>query len=100
MVARIVSVNKSVWGGKRFAWSRTHREVFIASPHTGVPEIGQSINTSLCNDQGSALPVVSAKFTPTLRVALQAGGEVSKRMLIDRFLVPQYEGGQHTLTRP
>ncbi len=45
-------------------------------------------------------PVVTASANPTLRVARDYGREVSKRMPNDRFLVPQYEGVWHTLTRP
>jgi hypothetical protein len=81
-------------------WSRTHAEVFIIRPHTGVPEIGRLINTSACSDQGSAPTVVSSQSSRRLLVAHNDGSEASKRMLTDRFLVLQYEGGQHTLTRP
>jgi hypothetical protein len=100
MAANALSAIRSVRSGKRLEWSRTHGWVFIIRPHTGVPEIGRLINTQPCSDQLSALPVVSANFNPTPPVAHNDGREVSKRMLTDRFLVPQYEGGQHTLTRP
>jgi hypothetical protein len=48
------------------AWSRTHGWVYIARPHTGVPEIGRSIQTHPCRTKGSALPVASAKRSCSL----------------------------------
>jgi hypothetical protein len=100
MVANALSINRSVRYDKHLEWSRTHGWVFIIRPHTGVPEIGRLISTQPCSDHGSALPVVSAHSVTQLRVVRHDDREVSKRMLTDRFLVPQYEGGQHTLTRP
>jgi hypothetical protein len=47
-----------------FATSRTHGWVYIARPHTGVPEIGRSIYTQPCREDGGALPVAS--FTTQL----------------------------------
>ncbi len=80
--------------------SRTHAEVFIIRPHTGVPEIGRLINTSACSHQGSARRVLNTKSARRLPVARHCGREAIKRMPNDRFLVLQYEGVWHTLCRP
>jgi hypothetical protein len=50
------------------AWSRTHGWVYIARPHTGVPEIGRSIQTHPCRTTGSTLPVASSKQLCSIRV--------------------------------
>jgi hypothetical protein len=57
----------------RGAWSRRHGWVYTARPHTGVPEIGRSIQTHPCRTKGSALPVASAKPLCSLPVARQSG---------------------------
>jgi hypothetical protein len=50
------------------AWSRTQGWVYIARPHTGVPEIGRSIQTHPCRTTGIALPVASSKQLCSIRV--------------------------------
>ena len=81
------------------ALSRTHGWPHITRPHTGVPEIGRAMYAQPCRKHGGARPVVSSQdmFETTVSELLSA--QAMQRMPTARFLVPQYEGGWHTLHR-
>jgi hypothetical protein len=67
---------------------------------TGITKNDLLVNTHMCRNHRSVLPVASCQPVTSLRVARQGGREAGERMQIDRFLVLQYEGDLHTLTRP
>jgi hypothetical protein len=57
------------------------------------------MHTQPCREQHRALLVVSSKYFPATTGSVPKCVQVRERMQIDRFLVLQYEGGLHTLSR-
>ncbi len=82
-----------------FASSRTHGWACINRPHAGVPEIGRSLHAQPCREHGRARLVVSSQYMIETTVSELLSAQAMQRMPTARFLVPQYEGGWHTLQR-